>query len=200
MHNPAASEADVAAARQRRRALWAVSTPEDLATVLDGLQSPPSLKGVCRHYPHAGRVVTQAVWARGDLLRVEEPPGTVDTVVGEASVWHRFQSTGHMVKLQRNARVSNPYRIPQILQRRSVDFWRGLIATDPAPILGSVSERVLHRRLAIAVTVPGKAGPFLLTVDKRTGVWLEVRRGGRSWLDWEWVVFDEVLEDDLFTL
>jgi hypothetical protein len=96
---------------------------------------------------------------------------------------------------------ANPihYNCPRIVERRTFDFWRGLIATDPARILGSASERILHRRLAVHVSLPGKTTSFSLTADKRTGVWLEVLRGGRLWLDWEWVTFDEPFEDDVFT-
>lgn len=129
---------------------------------------------------------------------MEEPPGTLDTIVGEHTIWHHDPSVGLVVARERIEDVGNPYTNPRILERRSIEFWRGLIESDTASIMASVTGRVLHDRSAIAVTLPGKGGDLRLTADKRTGVWLEALMNGEPWLDWEWVVFDDVLDDALF--
>ncbi|GAB6986106.1 hypothetical protein [Nocardioides pyridinolyticus] len=178
-----------------------MKTPDDLASLLGGVAPSTSVRGVCRQRREAGRPqVVQAIWVQGELLRVEEPPGTIDTIVGEHVVWHRDPSTGQLTARDREADVANPFTSPRILERRPVAFWRELIGSDPGVIMSGVAERVLHDRPALSVTLPGKAGSLGLTVDAQTGVWLEALLDGTLWLDWEWVVFGEAIDLSLFSL
>ncbi|TGN65428.1 hypothetical protein EXE59_16775 [Nocardioides eburneiflavus] len=143
--------------------------------------------------------MTQAVHVRGDLLRVEEPPGEPETIIGTSHVWHRDRETGAAVIKERRPDGTNPYTAPRILVRYPSEFWQERLEEDRG-ILSSVARTVAHGRDALSFEQRGQQGDaFQITVDTATGVWLEALHDRQPWLLWDWVHFEPV-EDSKFEI
>lgn len=169
-----------------------MNTVDELVDLLAHDRSSVTLAGACRTYRDLiQEPLVQAVFVSGRLLRVEEPPGNVDTIIGQDFVWHRWPDTGRAVRKPAEAYESNPYTQPRILQTSSIDDWRRWVSAAPADVLASTSKTEMHGRAAVRVTLRTQTGGELhLVVDEATGVWLEARLGDSLWLDWEHVRFD----------
>lgn len=173
--------------RRGRRAVLALSV-QSLAELLGQPSASLSLRGVCRQHLEGGTVLKQAVWVHGPLLRVESPPGHIDTILGRSFTWHRM-STNEPLRRRERAGSTNPYTAPRILERRPVEEWTQLIARAPNAVLDSVEKTQLHGRAALSLTLPGKHAPIRVVVDTATGTWLEASRPTGVWLDWLEVIF-----------
>lgn len=176
----------------------ALMSREELRDLLTVEETQLHLRGECREVRPDGLQITQAVWASGSLLRVEEPPGRVDTIVGSTYVWHNDPSSGTSVRKARTPDVPNPYTSPRILERRPAGFWETLIDTDQARVIASAQRVRAHGRAAVQLELPGKTGVVRVTADEQTGVWLEARLGEAAWLSWTWVKFETQADVGLF--
>lgn len=176
----------------------AVKSTEELIRVFAGACQARTIAGTCREHRADGPVVVQAVWVAWPLMRVEEPPGTLDTVLGKRSTWHRWPESGRVSVEPRGEDTSNPYTHPAILRTYPHDFWADLIGRNADSVTATARDTEMHGRPAIEAVLPGKAGDFRLTVDAATGTWLEAMKGAHPWLEWDHVDIDIEIDSRMF--
>jgi hypothetical protein len=138
------------------------------------------------------------VWRRGHQLRVEEPDGRVNLIVGQDRVWH-YDADRQVHVESPLGPVHYPVNGTQLLERRSRAEYAGDDFTRPT---GQVAATTFLDRPAWTVELappPHKQHPVQLVVDALTGIVLQQRNDDVGTTD-EWVelVVGEDLDAGLF--
>jgi hypothetical protein len=139
------------------------------------------------------------VWRDGAKLRIEEPDGSPNLIVGESTCWRFDREHATPVAAPAEA-VHHVGQGTQLLRRRTADEFVGEDFTRPT---GPVGATTFLGRAAWTVELappPHKPYPIQLVIDAETGLILHERNDGFGSVD-EWVEFvvGEPLDPDLFT-
>jgi hypothetical protein len=139
------------------------------------------------------------VWRHGQRVRLEEPDGRVNLIVGDDRVWQ--YDAGRQVHVESPVGDLH-YAVSgtQLLERRPVAEYAGDDFTQPT---GEVAGTTFLGRAAWTVELappPHKPHPMQLVVDAQTGIVLQQRNDGFGTTD-EWVelVVGEDFDAALFT-
>jgi hypothetical protein len=139
------------------------------------------------------------VWRDGAKVRIEEPDGALNLIVGESRCW-RFDGA-HESPVESDAQaVYYGGNGTELLTRRDAESFLGDDFTRPT---GPVAATTFLGRRAWSVELrppPRKPHPLQIIVDAETGLVLQQRNDG-SGIVTEWVEFvvGEPLEPELFT-
>ena len=138
------------------------------------------------------------VWRDGRRVRVEEPDGSPNLIVGESASW--IFDRAHQEPLQSfRAKVEYGFRGTGLLWRRDAEAFLGRDFTQPTGPIGSAT--FLGRPAWTVELAPPRSKPYpmQLVVDAETGLLLQRRNDGFGTVD-EWVEFvvGEELDPTLF--
>jgi hypothetical protein len=139
------------------------------------------------------------VWRHGHRLRLEEPEGQVNLIVGDDHIWQYDAQRRLHVQMSRRT-VHYAVSGTQLLERRPLSEYAGNDFTQPA---GEVTTSTFLGRPAWTVELAPpahKPHPVQLVVDAQTGIVLQQRNDGPGTTD-EWVEFvvDQGVDPSLFT-
>lgn len=139
------------------------------------------------------------VWRDGQRIRIEEPDGTVNLIVGDTTCW-QFDRDHDAPLASPDTALRYAGSGTELLTRREPDAFVGDDFTRPT---GPVGATTFLGRPAWTVELappPHKPHPIQLVVDAETGIVLQERNDGFGTVD-EWVEFvvGEDLDPALFT-
>jgi len=139
------------------------------------------------------------VWRDGKRLRIEEPDGSVNLIVGEDTCWQFDRE--HDTPLASPARaVHYAGNGTELLTRRDPEAFTGTDFTRPTGPVGATT--FLGRKAWTVELAPPshKPHPIQLVIDAQTGIVLQQRNDGFGTVDeWTDFVVGNVLDPALFT-
>jgi len=155
---------------------------------------PPVIAGA-----RTGSAGALQVWRDGARIRIEEPDGRPNLIVGAETCWQFDREHDTPIASPASA-VHYLGSATNLLQRRSLESFLGGDFTTPT---GPVTPTTFLDRAAWAVELAPpqhKPHPLQLVVDAATGLVLQQRNDGFGYRE-EWVAFvvGEGMDDDLFT-
>jgi hypothetical protein len=127
------------------------------------------------------------VWRDGQRLRIEEPDGTINLIVGDTTCW-QFDRDHDAPLASSGTALRYAGSGTELLTRREPDAFTGDDFTRPT---GPVGATTFLGRPAWTVELappPHKPHPLQLVVDAETGIVLQQRNDGFGTVD-EWVEF-----------
>jgi hypothetical protein len=167
--------------------------------ISDESDARPVIAGARPRLDEAAERPPIRVWRDGDKLRIAEPDGSPNLIVGESTCW-RFDRE-HDTPLAAPAGVVHHVgQGTQLLWRLTAEDFLGGDFTRPTGPVGSTT--FLGRAAWTVELAPPqhKPCPIQLVVDAQTGLVLQQRNDGFGSID-EWVEFvvGEPLDPELFT-
>jgi hypothetical protein len=160
----------------------------------------PIVAGRRRHHVPAGDGVSAPlrVWRDRSRLRIEEPDGSVNLIVGDTKSWQFSDDAELPLEAPKTGVLYAGNATPLVTRRAAAEFLENDF-TRPA---GPVSATTFLGRTAWSVELappPHKPHPIQLVVDAETGLVLQQRNDGFGTVD-EWIEFvvGEPIDDELF--
>lgn len=177
----------------------------DLEALLELLSSDVlalTVAGTSRERRSSGTWFETRIVLQHGLLRTEEPPGTVDVIVGREHVWVGRTSQGAPLEVRPPGPLPSDLGLPRLLNHLPEDpsYWHDWLTRDPDAVTESLRPTQVHGRSAWRFDCPRvKTETAIITVDAATGLLLCVESTG-SGVVAEWLGLDmsSRIDDSLF--
>lgn len=179
-----------------------MSTPslqELVALLASGNEPARGFSGI-RTDVEDGVAHRRRMWRLRDMARVEDPPGTLERVVGRT--WAVLLPGNGSAPIRTARDPEEPGSPLHILDMMldAEDFWRRWLGDDP-DLVARTLRRVRHEgRAAWQFTAPVmKGGHPVITVDAELGIVLHAARDDLdAWFGWSEIQVMDELDEDFF--
>ena len=141
------------------------------------------------------------MWRLRDLVRVEDPPGTLSLVAGRTSYWRAWPEDDGVVELPRHGDNRWSYDASRFVMVKPHDYWSEWLELDPELVRTTLRADVHDGRPAWSFTAPKvRGGTAHLVVDAELGLVVRVSREDVGVVEeWTDLGVDPSLDESFFT-